>query len=108
MIPVIHAIFFVLSGLIQFFILLIVVVAVLSWLMAFDIINPRNPIVSQLNYILDRVTRPVLAPFQRIIPSLGGVDISPVVAILILAAIRLFILPAIEGAIVGMIASPTA
>jgi YggT family protein len=42
---------------------------------------------------LDAVTRPVLAPFQRFIPSLGGVDISPIVAILVIQAARQYLLP---------------
>ena len=62
----------------------IILSAILSWLFAFDVINHRNRFVNQLAMFLDSVTRPILAPFRRVIPPLGGVDISPVVAILTL------------------------
>lgn len=62
----------------------IILSAILSWLFAFDVINHRNRLVNQFAMFLDSVTAPILAPFRRIIPALGGIDISPVVAILTL------------------------
>ena len=56
----------------------IIISAVLSWLVAFDIINLRNDAVRQISIFLERVTDPVLRPFRRIIPPLGGVDIIAV------------------------------
>ena len=56
--------------------------AILSWLFAFDVINHRNRFVNQLAGLLDSLTGPILAPFRRFIPPLGGLDISPIVAIL--------------------------
>ena len=58
--------------------------AILSWLFAFDVINHRNRFVNQLAGFLDAVTRPLLEPFRRIIPPLGGIDISPIVVLLLL------------------------
>ena len=55
----------------------IIIQAILSWLFAFDVINHRNRFVSQIADFLDRVTAPILEPFRRIIPPLGGIDISP-------------------------------
>lgn len=62
----------------------IIISAILSWLFAFDVINNRNRFVNQFAMFLDSVTGPILAPFRRFIPPLGGIDISPVVAILTL------------------------
>ena len=62
----------------------IILSAILSWLFAFDVINHRNRFVNQLAMFLDSVTAPILAPFRKVIPPLGGIDISPVVAILTL------------------------
>ena len=62
----------------------IILSAILSWLFAFDIINHRNRFVNQIAMFLDALTGPILAPFRRIIPPLGGLDISPIVAILTL------------------------
>lgn len=67
---------------------LIIASAIISWLVAFGIINTRNQMVSTVVDMLYRLTEPILAPFRRIIPSISGLDISPVVALLILSFIR--------------------
>jgi YggT family protein len=71
----------------------IIISAIMSWLIAFDIINLRNQFVYNVHRFLDAVTRPVLAPFQRIIPSLGGVDISPIIVLLILVGVQRYLVP---------------
>ena len=63
--------------------------AILSWLFAFDVINHRNRFVNQLANFLDAVTRPLMEPFRRIIPPLGGIDISPIVVLLLLNFARI-------------------
>ena len=63
--------------------------AILSWLFAFDVINHRNRFVSQIAQFLDAVTRPLMEPFRRIIPPLGGIDISPIVVLLLLNFARI-------------------
>lgn len=62
----------------------IIASAILSWLFAFDVVNPRNRFVGQIAYVLDTVTRPILGPIQRVVPSLGGIDITPIIALLAL------------------------
>ena len=69
--------------------------AILSWLFAFDVINHRNRFVNQLANFLDAVTRPLMEPFRRIIPPLGGIDISPILVILIIQGARIFLIPAL-------------
>ena len=56
--------------------------AILSWLIAFNVLNTQNRFVYSVADILYRVTDPVLGPIRRFLPDLGGVDISPVVLIL--------------------------
>jgi YggT family protein len=85
--------FFIVDGLIGLLILAIIVSAVLSWLVAFNVINMRNQFVYGVARFLDAVTTPVLRPVQRFIPALGGVDISPIIVILILQGIRGYLLP---------------
>jgi YggT family protein len=58
--------------------------AVLSWLIAFDVLNTRSRAVHMISDFLNRVTEPVLRPIRRILPNLGGVDVSPIIAILLL------------------------
>jgi YggT family protein len=86
-------IFYVISSLLSLLVFAIIASAILSWLVAFNVINIRHPVASGVVRFLDAVTRPVLAPFQRFIPSLGGVDISPIVAILVIQAARQYLLP---------------
>ena len=72
-------------------------------LVAFDVINLRNRAVYQISTFLDRVTGPVLRPFQRIIPPLGGVDISPIIVLLIITAVQRFILRDLENALLRLV-----
>ncbi|MEM1020144.1 MAG: YggT family protein [Pseudomonadota bacterium] len=62
----------------------IIISAIISWLIAFNVINTRNQFVYAVTDILHRITAPVLRPLQRIIPDLGGVDISPLILYLII------------------------
>lgn len=86
-----EAISWLVNQIINLMVFFIIASAILSWLFAFDIINHRNRFVSQLAAFLDAVTRPLLEPFRRFIPSLGGIDISPIVVLLLLTfAQRIF------------------
>ncbi|MGH6974914.1 MAG: YggT family protein [Stellaceae bacterium] len=67
----------------------VIVAAVFSWLIAFGIIDTRNHVVRTVAGFLYRVTEPVLRPIQRIIPSFGGIDISPVILLVILKLIEM-------------------
>lgn len=62
--------------------LVIIIDAVLSWLVAFDIVNTRNRFVGTVGDVCHRLTSPALNPIRKIIPSIGGIDLSPVVLIL--------------------------
>ncbi|MDB5418171.1 MAG: hypothetical protein JWP86_1781 [Phenylobacterium sp.] len=86
---------FILDALLSLLIWAIIINAIISWLVAFDVINLRNRVIYQIAHFLDAVTRPVLRPFQRLIPPLGGVDITPILALLVLQGIRIYILPLI-------------
>ena len=103
MVAIINFVFFILSGLLSLLWWAIIISAVLSWLVAFDIINLRNQAIYQISTFLDRVTDPVLRPFRRIIPPLGGVDISPIVVLLIITGVQSILLPALRGALVGLV-----
>jgi YggT family protein len=85
---------FIIGALLTLLIWAMIIAAILSWLVAFDILNMRNVWVYRISRVLDQLTRPVLAPFQRFIPLFGGVDVSPIVAILVLIGIRNILLPA--------------
>jgi YggT family protein len=69
---------------IQLYTWVIIIGAVLSWLIAFNVINTQNRFVYMVVDVLYRLTEPALAPIRRILPDLGGIDISPVVLLLLL------------------------
>ena len=92
---------FVIGSLLSLLVWAIIISAILSWLVAFDVINLRNRFVYNVARFLDAVTRPVLRPFQRIIPPLGGVDISPIIVILVLQAANAYLLPWIFAPIIA-------
>ena len=73
---------------ISLYIWVLIASAVLSWLVAFNVVNTRNPVVAQIGDILYRVTEPALRPIRRFMPNLGGVDISPIILIIGLIFIR--------------------
>ena len=56
--------------------------AILSWLIAFGVVNARNQFVSMIWNFTRTVTEPLLKPIRRVIPSFGGMDLSPLVLIL--------------------------
>jgi YggT family protein len=87
--------------LIQAVVWLVVASVIASWLVAFDVINMRNRMANQVVRFLDAITRPILRPIRRIIPPLGGIDISPAILIILLMAIDQVLLPAALSALVS-------
>lgn len=70
------------STIINLIVLVLIVNAVLSWLFAFEIVSRRNQFVSQIYTFTQKLTEPLLRPIRRVIPYVGGMDLSPVVLIL--------------------------
>ena len=68
----------------QIYVYLLVGAALLSWLVAFNVVNTRNQVVAMVGDFLYRITEPVLRPIRSMLPNLGGIDISPVILILII------------------------
>lgn len=75
-----HALFYVIYQILGLIQILLIVTAILSWLVAFDIINMHNELARSIWRTLRSLTDPILAPIRRIVPNLGGVDISPIIA----------------------------
>ena len=85
--------YIILDGLLGALIIVLIANAILSWLVAFDVINLRNRFAHQIAYTLEMISRPVLRPFQRFIPPLGGMDVTPIIAIIVLSAAPRALLP---------------
>ncbi|WP_292054773.1 MULTISPECIES: YggT family protein [unclassified Brevundimonas] len=94
--------FFVLNSALQLLLFAIIINAIMSWLLAFDVINYRNRFVYQIATGLDRLTSPLMAPFRRFIPPLGGIDITPIIVIIIIQGIQNFILPPLRMTAMGL------
>ena len=74
---------------IYFYILIINII--LSWLIAFNVVNMQNRLVVTILYSTNRLTDPLLNPVRRILPNLGGIDISPIILVLCLLFIQDYI-----------------
>ena len=83
-----NAIVWLLVTIIDLYFWVVIASAVLSWLIAFNVANPRNPIVGTIWDTLVRLTEPALAPIRRFLPNLGGIDLSPVILLLLLGFLR--------------------
>ena len=72
----------------QIYVWLLIAAAILSWLIAFGVVNTRNQAVAMIGEFLYRITEPALRPIRAVLPNLGGIDISPVILILIIYFIQ--------------------
>jgi YggT family protein len=81
------------SSLITLYIYIIIAGAVMSWLMAFNVVNAYNPLVRSIWQALNALTEPLLRPIRRWMPDLGGIDISPIVLILACAFVQSVVIP---------------
>jgi YggT family protein len=83
-----YALLNLISTVITIYIWLLIAQAVLSWLLAFGVVNRYNRAVTSIGDFLWRITDPLLRPIRSVLPDLGGIDISPVILILLLYFLR--------------------
>jgi len=76
------------TSLIDIYIYVVIIYVVITWLVAFEILNTRNQFVRTVGDFLYRVTEPAMKPIRRVVPSLGGVDLSPMILIVLLILVR--------------------
>ena len=81
------------SYLLTIYVYIVIAMAILSWLIAFNVVNTRNPVVHMIAELLYRLTEPVLRPIRTLLPNMGGIDISPIILFLIILFIQSVILP---------------
>ncbi|MBC05122.1 YggT family protein [Thalassospira sp.] len=95
------AIFWLIDTVVGIYIFMLIASAILSWLVAFNVINTNNRFVYMVGDFLYRVTEPALRPIRRIMPDLGGIDISPIILILVLQFANMLIQTDVRMALVG-------
>ena len=84
----VYAIFDLIYQLLTLYYYVLIFSVVISWLIGFDVVNRRNRVVAQIEWILNAMTEPVLRPLRRIIPSFNGLDLSPLAVVLIIYLIQ--------------------
>jgi YggT family protein len=75
----------------------VLIAVIMSWLTAFNVINERNNFVRTALTVLYKLTEPVFRPIRRILPNLGGLDLSPLVVLLAILWLRAYVLPWINN-----------
>jgi YggT family protein len=103
MVPILQFIGYIGDAILGLLIFAIVVNAILSWLVAFDVINLRNRFVYQFSRLLDAVTAPILRPLQKIIPPLGGIDITPLIALIVLQGVKVYLWSALINFLIRLV-----
>ncbi len=88
---------YILQGLLSLVVWIIVAYAILSWLVSFNVVNLRNRAVWQISRFLERVATPLLRPFQRLLPTMGGIDFSPIILFLVIGGVQRYLIPAFFG-----------
>jgi YggT family protein len=72
------------NALVDLYIWCLIAWVILSWLVAFNVVNTRNRFVAVVGDFLDRITEPALRPIRRLLPNLGGIDVSPILLIILI------------------------
>ena len=86
-----YALFNIIDMILQLLVWIIIGQVVISWLVAFNVINTSSPFVRTLLNGLDRLTAPLYRPIRRIMPDFGGLDFSPIVLILAIQIVRMLV-----------------
>jgi YggT family protein len=86
-----HALLLVIFEALEIYKWVVIAAAILSWLIAFNVVNIRNDFVRSIWSLLDALTTPLLRPIRNVLPNMGGIDISPVILLLIISFIQYLI-----------------
>ena len=87
-----HPVLWLIVTVLDIYFWILISAVVMSWLIGFNIINGHSDIVRQIRYALYRLTEPVLGPIRRFLPDLGGLDLSPLVALIALQFVRYLVI----------------
>ena len=72
---------YLLIQLLEIYTFIIIAAVIISWLIAFNVMSPSHPVTQKIMVLLAKLTDPVMRPVQRVIPSIGGIDLSPIIVI---------------------------
>lgn len=86
-----QALFYILNTILDIYWWIVIASVVLSWLYAFNVVNPGNQAVSMIGKFIHDATEPVLSRIRRFMPNLGSIDITPIVLLLGITALKIFL-----------------
>ena len=93
-----HELLVFISYVITLYTYVIIANVIMSWLMAFGVINPHNPLVRSIWQGINALTEPLLQPIRKLLPNMGGLDISPIILLLACTFVQAVVLPNIAKA----------
>ena len=103
---VLYFIQFIIDTVLTLIIWLVIAYAIMSWLIGFQVVNTRNPFVFRLVRALEAVVNPLLSPFRRILPSMAGLDFSPVLLLIVVIGVQRYLVPPFFGWLHTLVGGP--
>ena len=97
---------YIVQALLSLIVWAVIAYAVLSWLIAFQVVNLRNRFVYSASRFLDSVVTPLLAPFRRFLPSFGGMDFSPIILFILIGGVQRYLIPPFFAWLHGLLGGP--
>jgi len=94
-----NALLYLIVTVIDIYQFVLIAAVIFSWLISFNIINTYNQFVAMLGQVLHRLTEPALAPVRRILPDMGGLDLSPVIVLILLQVLKVLVIQDIAPAL---------
>jgi YggT family protein len=104
MVPILNFLYFIIHTAIEIAVFVVIAYAILSWLVAFNVVNTRNRAVYQITRAFEAIARPLLAPIQRVLPTPGGMDFSPIVFLVVIEGIDRYLLPPLFAWLISLVA----
>lgn len=96
---IIVGVFWLISEVLRLYFWAVIIGAVMNNLLAFGVLDRRNRVVWSFGEFFDRITDPALRPIRRVVPAFGGIDISPIILLLLISFVQNFVLPTVEQAV---------
>jgi len=95
---------YVINALLGLIIFVVLAYIILTWLVSFDVVNLRNRFVYSVSRALDAIALPILAPFRRLLPAMGGLDFSPILFFIVAEGIKIYLIPPFFAWLHGLVA----
>jgi len=98
---IVEGIFWLIGEVLSLYWWAVIIAAVLSNLLSFGVLDRRNRLIWSLGEFFYRVTEPLLAPIRRVVPNFSGIDVSPIILLLLISFLQRFVLPTVAQAVFG-------